>query len=100
MPSNPYDNSALPELKRFLDRLLSAPEDSDTQPHLQQEQQRTALALGVIDADAGTSGSQPMTRTDMIERTRACIHLQEPTHPSDQLLETMPAPPAMPEATP
>lgn len=91
---------ALPELKRFLDRLLSSPEDGDLPASLQQEHHRHAVALGVVEGNAASTPGQLLPMAELIERTRNCIRMQQRAQPADQVLETMSAPPAMPEATP
>ena len=91
---------ALPELKRFLDRLLSSPDGADLPASLQEEHYGTAVALGVVTGGATATSGQSMPMAELIERTRNCIRLQERPQPADQALETMSAPPAMPEATP
>lgn len=91
---------ALPELKRFLDRLLSSPEGADLPASLLQEHCRTAVALGVVAGDAAATSGESLPMAELIERTRDCIRMQEHAKPADQSLETMSAPPAMPEATP
>ena len=90
----------LPELKRFLDRLLSSPDGVDTPVKLHQEYYSTAVAMGVVPGNVTTSENLPLPVAELIELTRACIRQQEPVRQADQALETMSAPPAMPEATP
>ena len=97
---NMKDQPALPELKRFLDRLLSAPDGDGLPPALQQDYHDTAIALQVLPGDQAAPATQQLPLSELIERTRACIRLQEQVRPADQALETMSAPPAMPEATP
>lgn len=91
---------ALSELKRFLDRLLSSPEGADLPDSLQQEHNGTAVALGVVTDGAASTSGQLLPIAELVERTRDCIRMQERAQPADQALETMSAPPAMPEATP
>ena len=100
MTNDPHSPSSLSELRRFLDRLLSSPGDGALPAQLQQEYYRTAVELDIVGADSGGSPAASMALPELIERTKACIRLQEPVHPADQSLETMSAPPAMPEATP
>lgn len=100
LPPNLQSPSALPELKRFLDRLLGLPAGDEMPLALQQEYQGAAIALGVIQGDSQDTATPLLPVAVLVERTRACIRLQEQPRPADQAMETMSAPPAMPDAVP
>ena len=100
MTLDPQPHPALPELKRFLDRLLSASASGNVPAELLSEHNRDAIAYGIVAADAGQVAGQPLPMAQLIQRTQDSIRLHEPMRPADQALETMSAPPAMPEATP
>ena len=100
MKSNSQSTPTLAELQRFLDRLLSASETDPDSPRLHETAHADAVELGIVPAEAGPAPLQSIGATELIERTRDCIRLRQPIRSADQAMETMSAPPAMPEATP